>query len=84
MNTYISDSISNRQSECDQRYFPTVQDLRNNNKQVINKIQNNMFHKDTLQNFLNQEGEQNEGFMYFSMKQLKKTTNKITSHISKT
>ena len=60
--------ISSRPSEYDRRYFPTVEDLRNIKKRVINKIRNNMFDQDALENFLKQEREQNKGFNYFLRK----------------
>ena len=60
--------LLNRPSEYDRRYFPTVEDLRNMKKWVINKIRNNMFDQDALENFLHQEREQNKGFKYFLRK----------------
>ena len=49
--------ISSRPSEYDRRYFPTVEDLRNIKKRVINKIRNNIFDQDALENFLDQESK---------------------------
>ena len=60
--------LSDRPSEYDRRYFPTVEDLRNIKKRVINKIRNNSFDQDALENFLNQEREQNKGFKHFLRK----------------
>ena len=57
-----------RPSEYDRRYYPTVEDLWNIKKRVINKIRNNMFDQDALENFLKQEREQNKGFNYFLRK----------------
>ena len=60
--------LLNRPSEYDRRYFPTVEDSRNMKKRVINKIRNNVFDQDALENFLHQEREQNKGFKYFLRK----------------
>ena len=57
--------LSNRPSEYDRRYFPTMEDLRNIKKRVINKIRNNMFDQDALENFLKQEREQTRDLITF-------------------
>lgn len=60
--------LMNKPSEYDRRYYPTVQDLRNMTKSVINKVRNNMFDQDALENFLKHESEQHQGFRYFLRK----------------
>ena len=60
--------LSDRPSEYDRRYYPTVEDLRNMKKWVIGKIRNNMFDQDALENLLNREREHNMGFQYFLRK----------------
>ena len=52
-------------SEYDRRYYPTVQDLRNMTKCVLNKVRKNMFDQDALENLLKHEKEQHHGFYYF-------------------
>ena len=54
--------LTNRPSEFDCRYFPTVEDLRNMTRHTINKIRNNMFGQDALETLLKQEQKQSSGF----------------------
>ena len=53
------------QTDNDQHYYPTVEDLRNRKMRVISKIHND---QDALENFLNHKREQNKGFKYFLRK----------------
>lgn len=55
-------------SEYDRHYHPTIQDLRNMTKRVINKIRKNMFDQDALETFLKDESKQHPGFRYFLRK----------------
>ena len=73
--------LSNKPSDYDRRYYPTVEDLRNMKKRVISKIRNNMFDQDALENFLNHEREQNKGFNDFLRKYetAKENTKEATS-----
>ena len=66
--------LVDKPSEYDRRYYPTVQDLRNMTKCVINKVRKNMFDQDALESFLKHESEQHQGFRYFLRKY--KTTDK--------
>lgn len=60
--------LKDKPSEYDRRYYPTVEDVRNISRKVINKIRHNMFDQDALENFLSHEGEHNEGFKFFLRK----------------
>ena len=54
-------------SQYDKRYYPTVEDVRNMSKRVINKIRHNMFDQDALESFLSNESKKN-GFKFFLRK----------------
>ena len=56
-----------------------LRDLRNIKKRVINKIRNNTFDQNALENFLKQEREQNKGFNYFLRKYEAAKDNKTES-----
>ena len=60
--------IESRPSEYDRRYYPTVEDVKNMSRKVINKIRNNMFDQDALESFLRREREQDNGFSFFLRK----------------
>ena len=55
-------------SEYDRRYYPTVEDVRNMSRKVINNIRNNMFDQDALESLLSHESTENKGFMFFLRK----------------
>ena len=55
-------------SEYDRRYYPTVEDVRNMSRKVINNIRNNMFDQDALESLLSHESKENKGFMFFLRK----------------
>ena len=55
-------------SSYDRHYHPTVQDLRSIIKSVINNIRKNMFDQDALDDFLQNECQNNQGFQYFVRK----------------
>ena len=52
-------------STYDRHYHPTVQDLRNITKSVINNIWKIIFVQDTLDDFLQNECQNNQGFQIF-------------------
>ena len=56
--------LDDRPSEYDRHYYPTIQDLRNITKSVINKIRKNMFDQDALEALLQDEMQQHHGFRY--------------------
>ena len=57
---HMSDKIlSERPSEYDRRYYPTVEDIRNISRKAINNIRKNMFDQDALESFLEQESSKN-------------------------
>ena len=51
-------------STYDRHYHPTIQDLRNITKSVINNIWKNMFDQDAPDDFLQNECQNNQGFQY--------------------
>ncbi len=50
-------------NEFDRRYYPTVQDLRNMTKSIINKVHKNMFDQDALENYLNEQHQELKHFI---------------------
>ena len=60
--------LTNRPSEFDRRYFPTVEDLRNITRHTVNKIRNNMLDQDALETLLKQEQKQSSGFQFYLRK----------------
>ncbi len=51
-------------SDYNRRYFPSVKDVQNMSRRVINRIRNNMFDQDALEQFLQRETERNNGFNF--------------------
>ena len=60
--------ITSRPPEYDRRYYPTVEDVRNMSRSVINKIRKNMFDPDALETFLQKESQESNGFKNFLRK----------------
>ena len=62
--------LTNRPSEFDRRYFPTVEDVRNIIiiRHTVNKIRNNMLDQDALETLLKQEQKQSSGFQFYLQK----------------
>ena len=58
--------LTNRPTDFDRRYFPTVEDFRNMTRHTpaVNKIRNNMLDQDALETLLKQEKKQSSGFLY--------------------
>ena len=44
-------------------YYPTQEDIRNMSRKFVNKIHNNMFDQDALENFLQHEAKQQSYFL---------------------
>lgn len=60
--------LTEKPSEYDRQYYPTVEDMRNISRRVVNKIRHNMFDQDALETFLSQESTKNDGFKFFLRK----------------
>lgn len=60
--------LTSKPAEYNRQYYPTVEDVRNMSRRVINKIRNNMFDQDALETFLRRESEESRGLKYFLRK----------------
>ena len=60
--------LTDKPSEYDRRYYPTVEDLKNMSRKVISKIRHNMFDQDALESFLCHESNERNGLRFFLRK----------------